>query len=320
MSEIHLDRSVEVLVANPDSVSEIHRAGLKDVPEEYRLITSQEGDRYEVFGASKAKHLHRNANEAVTLFAIRNGGEKVAIKIFLGWQTLFPEVKASQFHDEILKIPEDERAKRLEDTPENRKFWVDRFAQHDFGGEYRQNILTAESFSHLLAGPAVSMATMRLVSDCQLALVGYGFITTKGRLAVTSEGNAPEFMRFEDGHPVLVTKYVDGLVLLDDIIERSPQQSLSPGVADLKIFQENQVRIRSAKESLVKAGFTTTDIEVYLNLHEDRIVMMDFGQVMPVSKEAVSACIQSIVQIYNLPEMFVKMLANKYWLYHENRR
>ena len=115
-------------------------------------------------------------------------------------------------------------------------------------------------------------------------------------------------------------RYIDKFVLLDDIVERSPQQSSPPGVADLKVFQENKVRANTAKESLSKAGFTTTDIEVYLNLHENSIIIMDLGQVMPVSKEAVSACIQSIVQMYNLPEIFVKMLANKYWLYHENRR
>lgn len=293
--------------------SQLHKEGLEHVPEEFKVLYRSDGSTYAVFGASKGKHLERSANEAATLFATKNGEDQVAIKIFLGWQTLFPEVKAAQFHDEILAIPEAEREKLLIDTPENRLFWADRFSQHDFGEGYKADILTAESFVHLLAGPAVTLAAMRLMKENQLELLGYGFVSNKGELTMTDHGRAQRFMRYEDGHPALMTRYIQNLVLLDDSVERSPQLPPPPGVASLEIYKKYKLEATVARKKLIEAGFTDYDVEVYLDSQTSRVYIMDLGQVIPFTKESVDSCIFAVIDMYNLPEMFVRMLANKYW-------
>lgn len=292
---------------------QLHKKGLEDVPEEFRVLNGSDGSSYVVFGASKAKHLQRSANEAATLFAIRNENDQVAIKIFLGWQTFFPEVKAAQFYDEILAIPEADREKFLVDTPENRAFWGNRFNQHDFGEGYMANILTSESFVHLLAGPAVTLATMRLVKENQLELLGYGFVSNSGRVAVTDQGHAPEFMRYEDGHPALVTRYITDLILLDDRVELSPYLPSPPGVASLETYQKFKLNTEAVRKNLRDAGFTDYDVEVYLDPKTNKIYIMDLGQIIPFTVESIDSCIAAVIDMYNLPEMFVRMLANKYW-------
>ena len=286
---------------------------IADVPPQYKVLKTSDGDEYEVFAACKAKHLIRGANEAATLFATRKSDkEKVAIKIFLGAQTGYPEVRAAEFRRAIEAIPEAERTMRLEDSEENRAYWEKHLINHVFSAGTTADLMEG-AFTTLTGGPAVSLAAMELAPENQLTTEGYGFISVDGMLHVTKSGKSPKVFPYEKGHPVLVTKFVEGKLLFLDEAAESETWQPSKSQASREVYLKYKDQMIAAKQKIADAGFAGHDVEVFVNPETEQIYVMDLGQIKPMTIEAIKSCIDKVVKIYNLPEIFVKMAANRYW-------
>lgn len=288
---------------------------LDTVPLQFREISADD-DTYIAFGGAKTVHLEtrRWANEGAVIFATRGSdNEQVAIKAFLGAQTRYPELRAGELHRVIAALSEEEQTTLLQDSPEARAAWVDRLADHENIHGHNLNLLTAESFRILASGPAVTVAARKACPDSGVKLVGYGFLSKEGEMTTTLEGSSPKVLSHEEGFPVVVTEYVPGELLYMSESALSIEGTVPIGMADKETYLKYEQEVDGMKRSLRDSGYTDYDVEVMLNPETGTLHLMDLGQIHPNSIESISQVIDAIINIYDLPPVVVRMLANEYW-------